>query len=145
MKKGIGIIELLLAIAIISVIVVFVFPSLISFKKEQVLRNSVDQIISLSNKARNDTLTSKNLDYYGIEFESDRVTLIEGSSNSDLEEIILDNFVEINGISLNGDGNIVYFNKLTGDTDEYGSVIIRLVDQSKQRTIFINKTGIITK
>lgn len=148
-KKGLTIIEVLIGIFIIISITTVVFMNFSNFRNEQSLKNTEADIISLLNKARQNTLSSKNSTNYGVHFLSDRVVLFTGltyTENAITNETVLFNspvvVKEIGGINLGG-GSDVIFERLTGETIG-GNVIIELSnDVSKYKTIVINKTGII--
>jgi Tfp pilus assembly protein FimT len=150
-KKGISAVELLVVVSILIIISSILFPKLSKFRKQQVLENTTEDIVSLLNEARNNTISSKNSTTYGVHFLSDKATLFAGAAFSELpdnKEINFDHYVSIpgsGGINLNGGGSDVVFERLTGDTEQYGTIVIRLVsDATKQRTVTINKIGIIS-
>ena len=150
-NKGISFVEIIVIISIISLICAFAIPNLSQFHKQQTLNNAVEDTVSLINEARNNTISSKNSNTYGIHFESSKVTLFAGSSyniSSANEEIDFDSSVAIpstGGINLNGGGSDVVFDRISGDTSKYGTIIIQLVsDTTKQKIISISKIGIIS-
>ena len=150
-NKGISLIEILIVVGIISIISTIVIPSLSRFHDQQALRNTTEDVISLLNEARNNTISSKNSTTYGIHFQSDKVILFTGSSftiSSSNKQINLDSVIiipSVGGINLNGRGSDIIFDRITGDTAEYGSIIIRLKrDVLKQNIINISKIGIIS-
>lgn len=149
-NKGISVIEILIAVSIIAIISAIVVPSLSKFHNQQVIKNTAEDVISLLNEARNSTISSKDSNTYGVQFQSDRVILFSGSSFSDSpsnKQINFDSSVTIpaiGGISLNGGGSNVVFDRITGDTANYGTIIIKLIsDNTQQKIININKIGII--
>jgi len=151
-NKGISAIEIVMVIAILAIVVAVVLPSLTGFRNGQSLKNTTDDIVSLLNQARMQTLSSENSTYYSVHFEMTRAVLFSGGtfsdSNSSNKVITFDNLVIIpanGGINLNGGDVNVNFTRLTGDTNQYGTIIIQLAsDSSKQKTITINKTGIVS-
>ncbi len=151
-NKGVTVLEILVVITIIAIITAVVLPSLSKFRKEQTLNNSTSDIISLLNKARNDTISSLNSTSYGVHFETSRAVYFVGSvfdTNASTNSVVLiDGSASIpasGGISLNGGGSDVLFTRLTGQTTNYGTIIIRLTsDATRQKTITISKTGAIS-
>lgn len=151
-NKGITVLEILMAVAIIAIITAVVIPSLSKFRKEQTLNNSTSDIISLLNKARNDTVSSLNSTNYGVHFETTRAVYFIGSvfdNNAPTNSVVtIDTSASIpvsGGISLNGGGSDVIFTRLTGETANYGTITVRLVsDATRQKTITISKTGAIS-
>ncbi len=148
MNKGLTFIEIIIAIAIILIIIVFSLISLNTFKENQSLKNAVNEAISLINQARSKTLSSQDFSQYGIHFELSRAVLFKGTTFSEIDAsnivFILPDSVEISDINLNGGGVNLVFQKLTGKTDEYGTVVFRAKNNiSKTETIDIKSTGIV--
>lgn len=151
-NKGITILEILMIIAIIVILIAVIVPNLANFRNERTLNNTTSDIISLLNEARNNTISSYNSNSYSVHFESSRVVYFTGSvfdnNDSTNESVNLDSSVTIpasGGINLNGGGSDVNFARLTGDTNNYGTIIVRLTsDATKQKIITISKTGSIS-
>lgn len=151
-NKGISILELLMVLAILAIIVSFIILNLTKFRNEQALQNTTSDIISLVNEARTKTISSIDSTTYGVHFETSRAVLFAGSSftepNSSNKQIDINSAVSIpssGGINLNGGGSDVVFTRISGDTTNYGTIIVRLVsDATRQKTITINKTGIVS-
>lgn len=151
-NKGISIIEVLVVISILSIISAIVVPRLSGFRNQQVLKNTTEDIVSLLNEARNNTISSKDSTNYGVHFESDKVVLFRGlsfDSSTVNKEIKLDSSVTIpeeGGINLQNGGGDIIFERITGDTvnDEYGTIVIQSTkDENAQNIISISKIGII--
>ena len=149
-NKGISIVEILVVVSIIAIISAIVVPNLSEFHNQQVIKNTAEDVISLLNEARNSTISSKDSNTYGVQFQSDRAILFAGSSFSDSpsnKQINFDSSVTIpaiGGISLNGGESNVVFDRITGDTANYGTIIIELIsDNTQQKIINISKIGII--
>ena len=142
--------ELVVVIGIICIIGAIVFPKLNNFQQQQDMKNTSEDIISLLNEARNNTISSKDSNTYGVHFQSDRAILFSGSSfnsfSSDNKQINFESSVRIpttGGINLGG-GSDVIFKRITGETTQSGTIIIQLVQhKDQQRIITIYKTGII--
>ncbi|HAE36977.1 MAG: General secretion pathway protein H [Candidatus Nomurabacteria bacterium GW2011_GWF2_35_66] len=149
-NKGITIIEILIVIAIIGIISAIIFVNLSDFRNEQSLKNTSIDIVSVLNKARQKTLSSVNSMNYSVHFETGSATLFTGtiynSLDSSNEVISFDPSVNIpvsGGLNIGG-GSDVTFERLTGDTIG-GTIIISLVsDSTQQKTVTINKTGVIS-
>ncbi len=152
-NKGINLIEILIFISIIGIITAIVVPNLSQFHKQQVLKNTAEDVISLLNEARNSTISSKNSTKYGVHFETDKAILFAGDTyipSSSNKQIDFDSSVlipEEGGINLNNSGADITFTRITGDTgeNEYGNIVIELKsDATKQKTITVNQIGIIS-
>jgi prepilin-type N-terminal cleavage/methylation domain-containing protein len=149
-RRGITLIEIIIVISIIGIISAITVPNLSNFHRQQELKNTTEDIFSLLNEARNNTISSKNSTTYGVHFLSDKAILFTGTTYNDSTEnkqIDFDSAVripDVGGINLNGGGDDVVFARITGDTENYGTIIIQLVsDITVQKTININKIGII--
>jgi len=150
-NKGISIVETLIVICIISVVVAIIIPNLSEFRNQQVLKNTTEDVVSLINEARNNTISSKNSNAYGVHFQSDRAILFSGLSfvpSVDNKQIDFDSAVLIpgtGGINLTGGGSDIIFNRITGDTVNNGTIVIQLAnDSSRQKIINISILGIIS-
>lgn len=151
-QKGISILEVMIVIVITMLIITIVVLNLSKFRAEQSLQGTTADLVSLLNEARTNTITSKNSTTYGVHFETNRAVLFVGSSftepNSTNKQLDIDSTVNIpssGGISLNGGGANVVFTRISGDTTNYGTIIVRLTsDATRQKTITINKTGVVS-
>ena len=150
-NKGMNMLEVIIVISIITIITAVTIPSLSSFKKQQALKNTTEDIVSLLNEARNSTISSKNSTTYGIHFEEDKATLFPGAIFIDStlnKQINFDQAVIISlddGINLHEGGDDLVFERITGNTTDYGTIIVQLVsDASKLKTITISSIGIIS-
>lgn len=147
--KSFSVIEILIVFAIMAILagIAFTSPSLFShtFNLEGAAQNG----FSLLLEARAKTLSSYEASSYGVHFEQTKITLFKGlafvSGDPDNKEYLLPQDVEISTIALNGGGQDVIFKRLTGQTDQYGSITFRLVSNpSTMRIITIQMTGAIT-
>jgi Tfp pilus assembly protein FimT len=153
-NKGISVLEIIIIVAIIVVISAIMIPSLSGFRNEQALKNTTIDVISLLNKARQNTLSSLNSTNYSVHFETTKAVLFTGMSYSPSsptnEPIIFSPAVTIpasGGINISGGGSDISFERLTGNVINgtiSSTIVIKLVsDPTRTKTITINKTGII--
>lgn len=149
-NKGISLIEILVIISIISILSAVVISNLSSFHKQQVLKNTTEDLVSLLSEARNSTISSKNSTNYGVRIQTDNAILFTGANFADdvsNKQINFDPAVLVpitGGINLAGGGSDIVFSRITGDTANNGTIVIQLTsDSSKQKTISINSLGII--
>ncbi len=151
-NKGFTLIQLIIVIAILTILVAVMIPSLTKFRNAQALKNTTDDIVSLLNNARLNTISSLNSNYYSVHFESARAVSFTGGTfaepNSSNKVITFNTAVTIpasGGINLNGGGSNVSFTRLTGDTTQYGTIVVQLKsDSTQKKTITINKTGAVS-
>ena len=88
--------------------------------------SQVEVLPSTTFRVTPNTLSSKDFSQYGVHFEEQKVVLFKGAiftePNSNNKEVKISSPVEIYNISLNGGGSNVVFQKLTGKTNEYGTI-----------------------
>ncbi len=142
-------IEVLTVLAITAILSAIVALSFSNFRKGQGLPNAVDEVMSLLNEAHSRTLSGENALQYGVHLQSDKAVLFVGtsysSSASTNRPVSFISGITIASISLNGGGSDVVFNKLTGETSQYGTFIVK--DSSTtvgQKTVTIVKTGLVS-
>jgi len=150
-RRGISLIEIIIIISIIGILSAIITPNLSRFHNQQALKNTAEDIISLLDEARGSTISSKNLTTYGVRFLSDKAILFPGLSYTESvsnKQIDFDSVVQIpetGGVNLNGGGIDIVFDRLTGDTLGYGTILIQLVnDATLQKVISVNKIGVIS-
>ena len=144
--KGVTLIELLFSAAVIVLLAVITFGVFSNFKKSNDLYSATESGLAMLGEARSKTLSSLNSSQYGVYFASDRVVFFVGTSYATSSpgnnEVILSSNIEISSILLNGGGSIVVYKRLTGETDEYGAITLRLKsDTTQTRTIIILASG----
>jgi type II secretory pathway pseudopilin PulG len=148
-SRGFTIVEIVLALTILVLLSTVILASVRSYVREQALTGAVSSVAAVIADARNRTLSSRDALQYGVHIQDDAVTLFSGTTYSDgasgNEEILLDGNVTISDISLSGGGDDVLFERLTGDTNDAGTITLELLsDASRQKTIIIQSTGLIS-
>lgn len=147
MKNGFTLIEILITLSILVILSTIVLSTFRLFDEKEALSKDFFMIISTLEKARNQTLFSKDSSSYGVHFETNQVVLFKGEtySSSDPENVVnkLHSKVIISNISLEGAVSDVVFERLSGKTDQNGSVTITSkIDATNSKTINILKTGL---
>jgi prepilin-type N-terminal cleavage/methylation domain-containing protein len=147
-QKGFTLIEILIAIAILVLLTYVIIGAFFSFNRNQALDKDVSKVTLALEEARQFTLFSKESSQYGIHFDPTEVILFKGStySSGDPENVStkLNSLINISTINLLGGGNEVIFERLTGETNQSGT--ITLEDNNtppKIKTITIEGTGLI--
>lgn len=146
---GFTFIELLISIAIVAIITIAIIGPFASLRNAQAIKNTTESVVALINQARVKTLSSENLLQYGVHFQSDKAILFSGTSfggGTQVSEIaVSDNNSTLTNISLAGGGSDVVFTRLTGATNNYGTLKVTHVNASvPQKTITITKTGTVS-
>lgn len=146
-RRGITLLEILMALAVMLFLAAIVIGSFAQFRNSKVLDTATEEIVSVLAKARGKTLASVNATTYGVHFEASQVVLFSGAaynpSAPDNEMYVLDPALEISSIALSGGGADVVFARLTGKADRSGTITVRVKsDISKTRTVTLHETGI---
>jgi Tfp pilus assembly protein FimT len=145
--SGVTIIEILLVIALGSLLIGLVILSLGKVNTAEALDKSADTIVSALSEARSMTLSSVADSRYGVHFDPDQVVLFRGAvydpGASTNVPTALNARVTIQNIALSGGGSEVIFDKLTGKTSYNGSVEVALKGATTTyKTIIISATGL---
>lgn len=148
-NSGMTLIEILVVVAIAVILTGIATLSFYNFHSGQSLPNTVDEVTSLLNEARSRTLSGDSGLQYGVHIQSTSTILFSGaaySSTSTTNKIILnDSMVVIASTTLQGGGTDIIFNKLTGETNQYGTFIIKnSATAVGQKTITVSKTGLVS-
>ena len=146
--KGFTILEILMAISIVTLAVTIVAFSFSKLNSKQALDKSADLVASILNEARSLTLSSTDDSQYGVYFETSRVVLFKGATYSqfDSANVVTDINVltGLRNITLAGGSTSVVFQRLTGNTDQTGTVEVFLKASPEIfRAITISGTGIV--
>lgn len=143
--KGFTLIEIIVVILVLSVAAVLVIPAWKSFSDNVNLGNAEQMLEAKIKLAKNYSLGSLGDSVYGIHFDvlNNRFVLFSGGAFIDgapTNQIFnLPSNVEIYSVGLSGGGNDLVFGRLTGGTNNSGTVGIRIkTDNSKSRQIAIN-------
>ena len=146
--KGATLVEMLIVLAIAAILFVLVYEVFVNYNRGQALEKSAAAVTAVLNEARGKTLAGRGAVQYGVHFAGDSVTFFTGAaynpSASTNKTEHLNSLAEISGITLNGGGSETIFEKLTGATSQYGTVVVRDKNNPAQTmTITIYQTGLI--
>jgi len=143
-QKGITLAEVLLAIAIVGILATIVLPGFTKIKKIQILKSTTEEIVSVLEKARSQTLASLNSSSYGVHFETNRVIIFSGTafSSDEVTNQVVDliSSATITNINLNNSATDLYFNRLSGLPNTSGTITVEVPGISS-KTITISATG----
>lgn len=147
MQKGFSLMEIVVVIAIMSMIGTFVVIAYAKFNSSQALEKDALQVISVLNQARSLTLSSKGNSQYGVHFGSSEVVLFTGENfQSEAESnipVALNRLVSVSA-DLSGGGSEVVFERLTGRTAQSGTVALSLLGEATStRSLIIYETGVV--
>lgn len=140
-------IEVLIVIAVIFILSFIVFSSYFSFRSQTEVNSGAQEVLNVLRLAQSKTLASEAASNYGVHFEQEKIVLFKGIIYSavDPNNKVYDfSQVEapLSDISLNGGGNEVVFERITGYTANYGTVKIQSKrDSNKFLFIKIESSG----
>lgn len=148
-NKGFTAIELIISIAVVTTLAALIISAFRGFRDAQVLNGSAEGTANLISEAHSNTLGSKKSLQHGIHIEMNRLVIFEGTvfseSNPANRELKISSQVEISVISLNGGGSDIVFQKLTGETSQYGMITLRLKgNPSKIKTVTVSQAGAVS-
>ena len=139
--KGFTLIELLLIIAILGILAGLSVPFLITFKTNQDLDNTVEEIVSVLRKAQEKSILIEKDSSWGVNFKPYqyqyilfRETFNPGNPENEIYEYS-------KNIYLTTSRNEVKFSKLSGRIES--EFVIYLTSFNKRRKIIINQEGTI--
>ena len=144
--RGVTPFEILVVVAILAVIITFSTSAFSRFTKQKELDNTVVEILATLEEARILSLAAKDNLSYGVHFEDSEITLFSGGtySVSDPNNKITTLSARIIATTtLSGGGRDVAFERLSGRTDNDGTInVFVAADSSASTTIIIHTTGI---
>lgn len=142
--KGFTLIEVLISLFIIFLIFGLAVFSYSNFRIKSSLDSTAQEIIVNLRIARSKTLASESSSSYGIHFDSASYTLFPGSvydPNNNLNKVFsLPSFLEIINVDLVGFPDVI-FERVTGRTNNFGSVKARQAGGGEERTVKIDNSG----
>ncbi len=147
MKKGFTLIEIIVAIFIISALVGISFSSLNNLNNSSALDTETNTILSMVERARARTLSSENDIEYGIHFASTTAVLFVGKTytvgSSTNETETINSKVKVNSINFSSGVKDIYFYRLSGKPSATGTVVFSLASNSfSTKTLTVYATGI---
>lgn len=146
---GLTLIEIIIAASIFLIVSIIGWGVFSSFKKTNDLNTVADQAFAFLVEARSKTLSAENALEHGVHFESNSITFFQGAlytpGASSNQVLLMPTTVEMATTTLAGNGADVVFKRLTGETDNIGTVAFRLAsDTAKVKIVTVEKTGLVT-
>ena len=151
-QSGFTLIETIAVLGIFTVLISISVASLVYIQKKSNIDSASDEFAGILKVAQSETVNSKQDAQYGVYIDTESVpnkyVLFRGLSyatrQTSFDRIyVLPKTAEFFAVSLGGGSEIV-FKKVTGGTDQFGSISLRLtVDTSQSKTLYISNDGII--
>ena len=148
--NGFTLLEVLLVIVIAMILLAVSIFTFYEYREKTDLDMATERVLETLFEARAKTLSSENRSPYSVHFQGDKAIIFKGSTfnASDTTNIdyVLPPRTTIATISLAGGGNDIIFKRLTGETNQSGTVTLQLVNTpSSSTTISIASTGLAKK
>lgn len=145
-KKGMSLLEILVAIAIVGILLLVILPQFSKMRENQTLQSAVVDVVSAIERARSMSISSIDSSSYGVHFESDKVVIFKGITYSAVDPLNEDiNIISPATISdiLFGVSDVdVYFSRLLGEPNATG--FVKITTESFSKTINLSATGTVS-
>jgi prepilin-type N-terminal cleavage/methylation domain-containing protein len=127
--RGFTLMEMIVAMSVIVMIASITIGTLPKFQRTSDLNATAEGVVSLLTEARIKTISSsEDGSQFGVYLEADRAVLFKGTTYSEgapgNREFLFPGTTELSSIDINGGGDQVVFGRLTGATNEYGTLTI---------------------
>jgi prepilin-type N-terminal cleavage/methylation domain-containing protein len=147
-QKGFTLVEILIVIAVLIIISAVILNVFRSYDEKEALSQDTSKVVSVLERARQLTLFSRDSFQYGVHFDTDKIVLYKGAgyipASLDNIETLLHSKVIISAVVLNGGGSEILFKRLSGETDQNGTITLQnKLDNSKTKIVTIDKTGLV--
>ena len=148
-QKGMSLIEILVVVAIIGILIAIVLPQFSKSRENQILKNTLGDVVSSIHNAQTQSLASINSSEYGVHFQADKIVIFKGKVYSavaaDNKTINIISPATISNVTLTGvsaTSGDIYFERLSGVSNKAGTVTISI--SSSTKIITISATGIVS-
>ncbi len=146
-SRGVTALELLVVIAILGILSAVIVPSFLNFRRNSILNTETLQVVTLINKARLSSMSSKGDTQYGIHFEATQAVLFQGTTYSSIastnEVYVFNTALTLSPITINGGGADVVFQKITGATNQNSTTTLSIIGSTTaSSTVIIRPTGV---
>ncbi len=146
--RGFTALEVMIVIAILAILLATILPSFMNFRRSSLLNTDTMNLVTLINRARLLSVSSKDDDRYGIHLESSKAVLFRGDTYSDSEPTnethTFSTGLTLSSIAINGGGAEVLFKKITGATTQNATTTLLVTGTTSSTTVLILPTGIAT-
>lgn len=148
-NRGLTFLEITISLGILAVLLVVIIPSFMDFRRNSILNTETQNVITLVNKARLSSMSSKEDFQYGIHFEAGKVVLFQGDTYTagagTNEELVLNTALTLSSVVVNGGGADVVFQKVTGATNQNATTTLLVTGGTASTTILVLPSGVVTR
>lgn len=147
-RSGFSIVELIIVVSIIAILSVIVVGSVSRQSSFYALQKAAGDLSALLEKAHTRAQNSYNGVKHSVKIASTTATLFEGTtyatSTATNQVVSFDSRITLASTSINGGGDTIIFDKVTGATSNYGTIRFYITNAStSSSTVTIGETGII--
>jgi len=140
--------EILVSIAILGMLSLIGLWYFSKATNAQALEKDKQGLVAILQEARSLALSSKNALQYGVHLEEFQTVLFKGSTydsnDPDNKYQKFNRAIHLSAQSLNGGGIDIIFSRLTGETNNFGTITLSLINSPfSSVTITINNGGVI--
>lgn len=147
-SRGFTALEILIVIAIIGILTATIMPSFMNFRRNSMLNTDTMNLITLINRARLLSVSSKDDEQYGIHLEPSKAVLFKGVTYSagapTNETHEFSTGLTLSSFAINGGGSEVLFDKVTGATTQNATTTLLVTGTTSSTTVLILQTGVAT-
>lgn len=142
--RGFTIIEILIVIAILTILVSSILSSSNNVSGSETLNTTVTSVISILNEAKSLAVSSKDASNYGVRILNNKLVSFKNNYGTENKEVAISGLLTVSTSS--GIGTDVIFYNVSGNTSASGTVTITVSnDPSEKGIINIYSTGLIEK
>lgn len=146
--RGFSALELVIVIAILAALLASIVPSFMNFRRSSILNTETQELVTVINRARLLSVSSKNDQQFGVHFEAGRVVLFQGAAYSagatTNEAHMFNSMLTLSPITINGGGAELLFEKVTGATSQNATTTLLVVGTTASTTVVVRPTGVAT-
>lgn len=146
--RGFSLLELVIVIAILGILIAIIIPSFLKFRQSSILNSETQELVTIINRARLLSVSSKNDKQFGVHFEAGQVVLFQGTTYSagmtTNEPHVFNSNLTLSTIAVNGGGTDVLFQKVTGATSQNATTTLLVTGTTASTTVIVRPTGIAT-
>ena len=145
---GFTLVEMLVVVAVVATVAALGFSAFYSTNVAQALEKDTARVVASIERARSLTLSSSAHRQYGVHVEANKVTIFPGASyssgNVENQLELLTTPVNISSYALSGGGSDIVFDRLTGKTNNAGTITVSLISSSTVlHIITVRSTGLV--
>lgn len=145
---GFSALELVIVIAILAALLASIVPSFMNFRRSSILNTETQELVTVINRARLLSVSSKNDQQFGVHFEAGKVVLFQGATYfagaATNEAHALNSMLTLSPITINGGGAELLFEKVTGATSQNATTTLLVVGTTASTTVVVRPTGVAT-